>query len=177
MSSRPALGATQPPIQWVPLVLSRCGGKRQGREADHLPPATAKVNKNVNLYFHSPVRPHGVVLTASVTYIPSNKVTSKLECAEDKFQTRRWVRETPPTTSYARGIWLGMRGLVGSYVTLAIPTMVPLIKFLILSYKNITFHSEFFSLSLFTNTWILNCLQLFPPVGQKARDSEGWTSD
>jgi hypothetical protein len=28
-------------------------------------------------------------------------VTSKLECAEDKFQTRGWVRETPPTTSYA----------------------------------------------------------------------------
>jgi hypothetical protein len=34
----------------------------------------------------------------------SNKVTSKLECAGDKFQTRGWVRETPPTTSYARDL-------------------------------------------------------------------------
>jgi hypothetical protein len=33
-SSRPALGSTQPPIQWVPGALSP-GIKRQGREADH----------------------------------------------------------------------------------------------------------------------------------------------
>jgi hypothetical protein len=37
-------------------------------------------------------------------HVTSNKVTSKLECAEDKFQTRRWVRETPPTTTYARDL-------------------------------------------------------------------------
>jgi hypothetical protein len=33
------LGPTQPPIQWVP------GAKRQGREADHSPPASAEVTK------------------------------------------------------------------------------------------------------------------------------------
>jgi hypothetical protein len=38
-ASRPALGPIQPPIQWVlsPAV------KRQGREADHSPPSSAKV--------------------------------------------------------------------------------------------------------------------------------------
>jgi hypothetical protein len=41
---RPALGFTQPPIQWVPGALSP-GVKRQGREADHSPPTSAEVKK------------------------------------------------------------------------------------------------------------------------------------
>jgi hypothetical protein len=43
-SSRPALGYTQPPIQWVPRVFSP-GVKQPGREIDHSPPASAEVNK------------------------------------------------------------------------------------------------------------------------------------
>jgi hypothetical protein len=43
-SSRPALGSTQPPIQWVPGAFSPWL-KRPGREADHLPPASAEVKK------------------------------------------------------------------------------------------------------------------------------------
>jgi hypothetical protein len=39
MSSRPALGSTQPPIQWVPWV------KRPGSEADHSPPTSAEVKQ------------------------------------------------------------------------------------------------------------------------------------
>jgi hypothetical protein len=42
--SRPALGFTQPRIQWVPGALSP-GVKRQGREADHSPPPSAEVKK------------------------------------------------------------------------------------------------------------------------------------
>jgi hypothetical protein len=42
--SRPSRGPTQPPIQWVPGALSP-GVKRQGREADHLPPTSAEVKK------------------------------------------------------------------------------------------------------------------------------------
>jgi hypothetical protein len=42
--SRPALGPTQPPAQWVLAVFS-LGVKRQGREADHSPPCSAKVKK------------------------------------------------------------------------------------------------------------------------------------
>jgi hypothetical protein len=44
MLSRPALGSTQPPIQWVLGALSP-GVKRQGREADHSPPTCAEVKK------------------------------------------------------------------------------------------------------------------------------------
>jgi hypothetical protein len=38
-TSKPALGSTQPPIQWV------LGVKRPGREADHSPPTSAEVKK------------------------------------------------------------------------------------------------------------------------------------
>jgi hypothetical protein len=41
-ASRPALGPTQPPIQWVPRALNR-RVKQPGREADHLPPPSAKI--------------------------------------------------------------------------------------------------------------------------------------
>jgi hypothetical protein len=42
--SRPVLGPTQPPIQWVPGSLS-LGVKRLGREADHSPPSSAEVKE------------------------------------------------------------------------------------------------------------------------------------
>jgi hypothetical protein len=41
---RTASGATQPPIQWVPGVLS-LGVKWPGREADHSPPSSAEVKE------------------------------------------------------------------------------------------------------------------------------------
>jgi hypothetical protein len=43
-SSRPALGPTQPPIQWILGALSP-GIKRQGHDADHSPPTSAEVKK------------------------------------------------------------------------------------------------------------------------------------
>jgi hypothetical protein len=42
-ASRPALGPTQPPIEWVPGALS-VGVKLSGREANHSPPSSAEVN-------------------------------------------------------------------------------------------------------------------------------------
>jgi hypothetical protein len=42
MSSRPILGPTQPPIQWVSGALSS-GVKRPGHESDHSPPTSAEV--------------------------------------------------------------------------------------------------------------------------------------
>jgi hypothetical protein len=47
-----ALGSTQPPIQWVPGVLS-LGVKRPGREADHSPPSIVEV-KNAWSYTSTP---------------------------------------------------------------------------------------------------------------------------
>jgi hypothetical protein len=41
--SRPALGPTQPPVQWVPGVLSPGVKARPGRDADHSAPSSAKV--------------------------------------------------------------------------------------------------------------------------------------
>jgi hypothetical protein len=40
--SRPALGSTQPPVQWVP---SPSGVKRPRRVADHPSPSSAEVKK------------------------------------------------------------------------------------------------------------------------------------
>jgi hypothetical protein len=55
-ASRTALGPTQPPIQWVPGVLSQ-GVKRPGREVDHSPPSSAEVKEWVEIYLHSPDTP------------------------------------------------------------------------------------------------------------------------
>jgi hypothetical protein len=41
--SRPALGPTQPPVQWVPGVLSPRIKARPGRDADHSPLSSAEV--------------------------------------------------------------------------------------------------------------------------------------
>jgi hypothetical protein len=41
--SRPVLGPTQPPVQWVPGVLSPGVKARPGRDADHSPPSSAEV--------------------------------------------------------------------------------------------------------------------------------------
>jgi hypothetical protein len=57
-------GTTQLPIQWV-----RGGGdlslgvKRTGREADHSHPSSVKFKECVELYLHSPIRLHGMVLS------------------------------------------------------------------------------------------------------------------
>jgi hypothetical protein len=48
-------------MQWVLRALSPAV-KRAGREADHSPPASAEVKKNVDVYIPSPVCLHGVVL-------------------------------------------------------------------------------------------------------------------
>jgi hypothetical protein len=46
--SRPALGPTQSPIQWVP------GVKRPGRGVDHPPSSSVEVKERVELYLYSP---------------------------------------------------------------------------------------------------------------------------
>jgi hypothetical protein len=45
IASRPALGPTQPPIQWVPGAVSP-GAKRHLREADLSPPSSAEVKNS-----------------------------------------------------------------------------------------------------------------------------------
>ena len=48
--SRPVLGPTQPPVEWVPGLSWGQSDKRQGRGADHPPPSSAEVEGRVELY-------------------------------------------------------------------------------------------------------------------------------
>jgi hypothetical protein len=54
--SRPALGHTEPPIQWVPEE------KRPGREADHSPPSSAEVKSGGAITPLPHICFHGVML-------------------------------------------------------------------------------------------------------------------
>jgi hypothetical protein len=60
--SVPALGSTQPPIQYVSGALS-LEVKRLEREADHSPPYSAEIKKCVEIYSIPPIRLHGMVLS------------------------------------------------------------------------------------------------------------------
>jgi len=63
-TSRPAIGPTQPPIQWIPGTLTpEVGVKQQGYEADHILPTSAKVKNLLNYTSTSPVHLHGMVLS------------------------------------------------------------------------------------------------------------------
>jgi hypothetical protein len=44
--SKPALGPTQPPVQWVSGVLSPGVKVRPGRDADHSPPSSVEVEND-----------------------------------------------------------------------------------------------------------------------------------
>jgi hypothetical protein len=50
--SRPALGPTQPPTQWVRALF--LGIKRPGRGVDHPSPSSAEAKQRVELYLFSP---------------------------------------------------------------------------------------------------------------------------
>jgi hypothetical protein len=55
--SRPALGPTQPPVQWVPGGPFPGGKARPARDADHSLPSSAEVENESELYFLSPQAP------------------------------------------------------------------------------------------------------------------------
>jgi hypothetical protein len=65
-ASRPALGPTQPPIQWISGALSLVI-KRPGREADHSPPSSAEVKNAWGYTSTPPIRLHGMVLSQKST--------------------------------------------------------------------------------------------------------------
>jgi hypothetical protein len=49
--SLPALGPTQPPLQWVPSLFFP-EGKEPGRDADQSPPSRVEVRERVELNLH-----------------------------------------------------------------------------------------------------------------------------
>jgi hypothetical protein len=62
VSSRPALGTTQPPLQWVPETLF-LGIKRQEGESYHSLPASAEMKETCIYTSTLPIHLHGVVLS------------------------------------------------------------------------------------------------------------------
>ena len=58
--SRPAVGPTQPPVEWVLGLFT--GVKRPGHGVDHPSPSSTKVKERVNLYLYSPTGPSWPVL-------------------------------------------------------------------------------------------------------------------
>jgi hypothetical protein len=58
--SRPTLGPSQPPIQWIQGSFP--GVKRLDRGVDHPPPSIAEVKERVQLYHYSPSGPSWPVL-------------------------------------------------------------------------------------------------------------------
>jgi len=58
--SSPALGPTQPPMEWVPGVSRKV--KRPGRGVDHPPPSSAEVKERVELYLYSTSGPSWPVI-------------------------------------------------------------------------------------------------------------------
>jgi hypothetical protein len=63
-TSRPVLGPTHPPIQWVPGALS-LGVRPPKREVDHSSPSSDEVKNAWSYTSTLPVRLHGVVLSWS----------------------------------------------------------------------------------------------------------------
>jgi len=57
--SRPVLGPTQPPVQWV-SGLSPGGKERPGRDTDPSLPSSAVGHERVELYLYSPCGPYGL---------------------------------------------------------------------------------------------------------------------
>jgi hypothetical protein len=65
-TSRPALGPTQPPIQWVPGLSWVV--KLPGRGADHPSPSSAEVKERVKLYFYSTSGPFVACYRVTCTF-------------------------------------------------------------------------------------------------------------
>jgi hypothetical protein len=56
-ASKPAVGPTQPPVQWVPGPFPGGGKARPGCDADHSHPPSAEVKNEEELYLLSPQAP------------------------------------------------------------------------------------------------------------------------
>jgi hypothetical protein len=67
LTSKPALGPTHPPIQWVPGALS-LEVKRPGHEGNHLPPSILG-SIMVELYLHSVIFLVDLVLNQAEGYL------------------------------------------------------------------------------------------------------------
>jgi hypothetical protein len=104
-SSRPVLGLTQSPTQWVPRDLS-LGVKRSGREADHSLPSSAEDQESADLYIDHPYWT-GMLVTVNYWTPPRSSETHWL-CGVhinepalfyfsriDPWNASQWLRKEP----------------------------------------------------------------------------------
>ena len=75
--SRPALGPTQPPVQWLPTPF--LGIKRPGRSADDPSPSSSLLKERLVLYFYSPSGPSGVSVTFTVLSAQLGSIRSQCQ--------------------------------------------------------------------------------------------------
>ena len=64
--SRPAIGPTQPPVQWVPGLYP--GVKQPGRGTDHPPPPKRRGHERIGLYIYSSSGPSWPVLRRTLPF-------------------------------------------------------------------------------------------------------------
>jgi hypothetical protein len=94
-ASGPALGPTQPSIQFELRVISP-GIKRPGREVNHSSSSRANVT-NSGLYIHSPIRLHGVVFNQLSTGSISSYCLY-FACSKDDQSLKPSIAENLPQT-------------------------------------------------------------------------------
>ena len=73
-TSRPALGPTQPPVQWVP------GLSQPGCGADHPPQSKCRGHERVGLYLYSPSGPSSPVIGKTFTFFTFKYLSQFLYC-------------------------------------------------------------------------------------------------
>jgi hypothetical protein len=95
-ASRPALGPTQPPIQWVRGTLS-LGVKRSGREDDHSPPSSSEVKECVELHLHFP---NMLSWRGSQLKHRDNCTFTSYRLHLQPYSPSRWRRYAPPKRWY-----------------------------------------------------------------------------
>jgi hypothetical protein len=103
-ASRPALGPTPPPIQWV-LAAPSLDVKRPGREADHSPPSSVEVN---NAWSYTPTPTISLMAWCSVKASYLFRVTLTF-----------WRAETIGRRSQSSKNFSSTRKLTGNCVSLA----------------------------------------------------------
>ena len=96
--SRPALGSTQPSVQWVPIPFP--GIKRPGRSADDPSPSSTVLKERLVLYLYSPSGPSQRVLglTLPLLYFLPNLI--------NPFPVSRWCIDPWSISPTQRGTHL-----------------------------------------------------------------------
>jgi hypothetical protein len=97
--SRPALGPTQSPIQWVPGFFPAV--KWSGRGVDHPPAYSAEIKERVELYLYFPSGPSWPVLGWSLPFpLPHQSILTIINSPSLLYVFLFWFNYTPRFVSF-----------------------------------------------------------------------------